>query len=68
LQTADLCGMTYHQPFLTQDAGHLNAEHIQSQALLYQQWLDQIITGVLPPVINTHHAKQADFLALTSQA
>lgn len=66
-QTADLCEMSYHQPFLTQDAGNLNADHIQHQALQYRQWLDKIIDGVLPPVVNTHHAHQADFLSLASQ-
>lgn len=66
-QTADLCEMTYHQPFLTQDAGNLNADHIQAQALQYSQWLNRIIEGLLPPVVNTHHAHQADFLSFSPQ-
>lgn len=61
-QTADLCEMSYHKPFLTQDAGHLNADDIQSQAVIYREWIDQIIKGILPPIVNTQHANQVDFL------
>lgn len=60
-QIADLCEMTYHQPLLTQGARVLSATDIANQAQQYRQWLEAIINGQLPPIVNTHHAPQIDF-------
>lgn len=60
-QTADLCEMAYRQPFLTQDLKNLDTLAIQAQTQAYLGWLNGIVQGKLPPVINTHHAPQADY-------
>lgn len=62
-QTADLCEMSYHQPFLTQGAGNIEFANIDTQAVQYRAWMSDIIAGKLPPLVNTHHAVQADYLA-----
>ena len=62
-QTADLCEMTYHQPFLTQGASNIASEIVETQAQQYREWMSDIIAGKLPPLVNTYHAAQADYLA-----
>ena len=63
-QTADLCEMHYHQPFLTQGAKAMSDEEIHQQAEKYLSWMHNILQGKLPPVVNTHYATQANFAAL----
>lgn len=60
-QTADLCEMTYHQPFLTQGVRNLTEEVLIEQAAKYRSWISSIAAGELPPIVNTHHASQADY-------
>lgn len=64
-QTADLCEMPYHQPFLTQGVKAMSDEEIGFQAEKYRLWILNILQGKLPPVVNTHHANQANFDVLT---
>lgn len=60
-QTADLCEMTYHQPFLTQGVRNLTEAVLAEQAEKYRAWISSIVAGQLPPIVNTHHASQADY-------
>ncbi len=60
-QTADLCDMPYRQPFLTQDLRKLDAAGIHAKVEGYLQWINDLLRGKLPPVINSHHAPQADY-------
>jgi len=60
-QTADLCDMTYHQPFMTQGVRNLTDEILTEQVARYREWINAIVAGQLPPVVNTHHASQADY-------
>ncbi len=64
-QTADLCDMSYHQPFLSQGVGAMDDAHIAMQAEKYRLWMLNILQGNLPPKVNTRHAIQADFLTHT---
>lgn len=61
-QTADLCEMTYHKPFLTQGVRNLTDEVLTEQAANYRNWISALIAGDLPPVVNSHHASQADYI------
>lgn len=60
-QTADLCEMTYHQPFMTQGIRNLTDEILTEQVVRYREWISAIVAGQLPPAVNTHHASQADY-------
>ncbi len=60
-QTADLCDMLYRQPFLTQDLRNLDAAGINAKVEGYVQWMHDLLRGELPPLINSHHAPQADY-------
>ena len=61
-QTADLCEMHYHQPFLTQGSMQFDNESIAVQAKKYRDWMQAILQGKLPPIVNTHQTNQADFV------
>jgi glutathione-regulated potassium-efflux system ancillary protein KefG len=60
-QTADLCEMSYHQPFFTQGVRNLTEPVLAEQAAKYREWISNIVAGKLPPIVNTHHASQADY-------
>ena len=62
-QTADLCGMRYHQPFLTQGVGTLDDDAIKARAARYHRWLQAMVNGDLPPDVNSMHVSQAEFLS-----
>lgn len=61
-QTADLCEMTYHQPFMTQGVRNLTDEILTEHVVRYREWISAIVAGQLPPLVNTHHASQADYV------
>lgn len=60
-QTADLCEMPYHQPFLTQGVRNLTEQILVAQAARYRNWISNIIAGNLPPIVNTYDASQAEY-------
>ena len=60
-QTADLCEMPYRQPFLTQDLKNLDAAAIREKVQTYLEWLNNVVQGDLPPIINSHHVPQTDY-------
>lgn len=60
-QTADLCEMSYHQPFLTPGVRNLTEAVLVEQAEKYRDWISGIAAGQLPPTVNSQHASQADY-------
>jgi glutathione-regulated potassium-efflux system ancillary protein KefG len=64
-QTANLCGMHFLQPFLTESQQVTEPQTLAAQAARYQQWLSAMLQGNLPAQVQTAHAHAAEYQKVT---